>query len=232
MTDNSPTLAQPSITPQRADVFIPFSWEIGADWGALEASLATDIQDAKDDVESLKFAVGTAGANEPRGVLYGALTAGINAVGSSAATAFSVADVYAIEDALPARHIPNASFVATNGMYQLIRQFDTSGGASFWTDLNDGNPPRLIGYPAYKSTNVGTAGKNLTSSAKWGVFGDFSKYVIVDRIGMSIRMIDNLFSGNTAGAINYPRGQSGIVAYWRNSAAVVDAGAFRVGTIT
>ncbi len=230
--DDSPTLTAPTIQPERVDTFVPFSYEVGQDWGGLESALAVEIQDAKDQLEAVKFAVGTGHAsNEPRGVLYGD-AGGINVVGSSGATAFAVADIYALESALPARHLPNASWVSTIGMFQKVRQFDTAGGASLWVQLQRENPPELIGYPAYRATNVGTAGAALTSSAKWGVFGDFNKYAIVDRIGMSVRVIPDLFSGNTAGGITYPRGQSGLLAFWRNSAGVLDANAFRIGTIT
>jgi len=232
MTDNSPTLAAPSIIPERVDAFVPFSYEIGQDWGSLESTLAAEIQDAKDTVESLKFSVGTGHAsNEPRGVLYGDVASGPVTYQSSAATAFSVVDLYNLESDLPARHIPNASWVATPGMFAKVRQLDTAGGANLWVQLADGNPPQLLGYPAYKASSVGTAGPGLATTVKWGVFGDFNKFAIVDRIGMSIRIIPDLFNGNTTGGITYPRGQSGLVAFWRNSAGVIDRNAFRVGTI-
>ncbi len=226
MTDNSPTLVQPSIQPERVDSFVPFSYELGQDWGALESSLASEIQDAKDVVEATKFAVGAGhSSNEPQGVLAGSGTL----VGTAAATAFSVTDIYGLENALPARYIPNAKWVATTGLFQKVRQLDIYGGSSLWVQLQDGNPPSLIGYPAYRATNIGTAGPALTSTAKWGIFGDFSRYAIVDRIGMEVRVIPDLFGGTAA--VHYPTGQSGLVAFWRNSAGVLDSNAFRVGTI-
>lgn len=41
---------------------------------------------------------------------------------------------------------------------------------------------------------------------KYGVLGDFSHYVIVDRIGMQVKYVDNLFEP-----------QPGLVAYWRGA---------------
>lgn len=228
MADNSPTLVAPTFTPERADAFVPYSWEAGQDWGALENDMARLFADAKNTLEATKFAVGAGhSSNEPLGVL----SAG-TAVGTTGATAFAVADVYGLEDALPVRFQDGASWLATTSMYQKVRQFDTAGGANLWVQLQGGNPAELIGYPAYKASTVGTAGKNLTSTARWGVFGNFDYYLIVDRIGFQVRVIDNLFSGNTAGGIAYPNGLSGVVAYWRNTAGPLTSNAFRVGTIT
>lgn len=227
MTDNSPTLVAPTLTPERADAFVPFSWEAGQDWGSLETDLAHLMQDAKDNLEAQKFAVG-GGTAEPVGVISGSGTL----VGTSGATAFAVGDLYALENALPARFQPNASWVSNNSMYQKVRQFDTAGGANLWVQLQAENPPTLIGYPAYKASSVGTFAGTLGYGAKWGILGDFSYYAIVDRIGLQVRLIDNLFSGNTAGGIAYPTGQSGLVCYWRNTADTLSSNAFRVGTIT
>ncbi len=228
MTDDTPTLVARPIQPERADVFIPYSWEAGADWRGLEADMAGLIQDAKDALESTKFAVGAGhGSNEPQGLLVGAGTV----VGTSGATALGVADVYALFDALPPRYQPNASLLAAPSTLSKIRQLVAASGPAQWGDsLAQGNPPQLLGYPAYKASSVGTAGSALTSTARWAVAGDFSRYVIVDRVGLSIRVISDLFGGTAA--VHYPTGQSGLVAYWRNSAGVIDSNAFRVGTIT
>lgn len=227
MTDNSPALVAPTLTPERADAFVPFTWEAAADWGALETDLAVLMQDAKDVLEASKFAVG-GGTAEPVGVMNGAGTV----VGTSAATAFAVGDLYALEAALPARFQPNASWVSNNSMYQKVRQFDTSGGANLWVQLAADNPPTLIGYPAYKASSVGTYAGTLGYGAKWGILGDFNYYAIVDRVGLQVRMIDNLFNGNTTGGLTYPVGMSGLVCYWRNTADTLSSNAFRVGTIT
>lgn len=231
MTDNAPTLTAPQIQPERADAFVPFSWEVGQDWGTLESNIAAEFQEAKDQLEAVKFASGAGHtSNEPQGIITATAVAG-TIVDTVAGTAFSVGDIYKMENALNPRHQANASWVAHPGMFAKVRQFDTAGGANLWVQLQGPNPPELIGYPAYKATNVGTAGPNLTATAVWGIFGDFNKYAIVDRIGMSVRLIDNLFSGNTQGLITPPTGQSGLVAYWRNSAGALDSNAFRCGTI-
>lgn len=53
--------------------------------------------------------------------------------------------------------------------------------------------------------------------------GDFSQYVIVDRIGMQVEVVQHLF-GTVA---NYPIGARGVYAWWRNSARVTAVTAFK-----
>jgi len=229
-TDNSPTLVARPITPERADAFIPFSLEVGMDWGNIEGELAGALADGKDAAEATKFAVGAGHAsNEPQGVLIGAGTV----IGTTGNTAFAVADVYALENNLPARYQQNATWLMTNAMAQKVRQFSTTTGPAAWAEsLQVGQPANLLGHPAYKASTVGTAGSSLTSTARWGVIGDFSRFVIVDRIGMQVTLIDQVFSGNTAAGLAYPTGYKGLYAIYRNSSGVVDSNAFRVGTIT
>jgi HK97 family phage major capsid protein/HK97 family phage prohead protease len=234
MTDNAPTLVAPTITPERADAFVPYTWEAAQDWASLEGEMASLFADAKDVLEATKFASGAGHAsNEPSGVLTGAGTV----VGSSATTTVGTVDIYALEAALPVRFQPNAVWLATPALFSRIRSQAALGSNSggIWADsLQVGQPARLLGYPAYKASTVGTAGNLAVSvaSTKWGILGDFSKFAIVDRIGFQVRPIENLFNGNTAGGIAYPNGMSGLVCYWRNSSGVLASNAFRVGTVT
>lgn len=233
MADNAPTLVARPIQPERADAFIPFSWEAGQDWGSLESQLAEAIQDGKDAAENTAFSTGAGhGSNQPTGVLVGAGTV----LGTQATVAIGTADLFALVDALPPRYQANAAWMATPALYHRIRMAQT-GVQNLWTDsLQAGDPDRLLGYPAYKASSVGTgvpSGSGVpVASVKWAILGDFSRYVIVDRVGLQVRYIDNVFSGNTAGGLAYPVGMSGIVAYYRNSAGVVDSNAFRTGTVT
>ena len=56
------------------------------------------------------------------------------------------------------------------------------------------------------------------------VVGDWSQYVIAERVGMSVELIPHLF----ATANNLPSGQRGFFARWRNGADSVNDDAFRV----
>jgi hypothetical protein len=51
-TDDAPPLAQATVSTERAQAFTPFSIEIGADWGSLQAAMGGLLAEAKDELES------------------------------------------------------------------------------------------------------------------------------------------------------------------------------------
>lgn len=213
--DNAPTLAQPDLITERAQAFVPYSIEVGGDWGSLQTEMAKLLQDAKDALEADKFVNGAGhGSNEPKGLL----TAATGTVAAGTAS-FAVAHLYALQEGLQPRFEPNASFLAHNGTYNKVRQFDTAGGASLWVQLGQGTPSRLMDYPAYKSSAYVNA---LTTGSKFMTFGDFSYFLIVDRLGMNVELIPHLF-----GASGRPKGQRGLYAIWRNTSDVLSNAAFK-----
>lgn len=216
-TDNAPTLGQPEISTEKAQAFIPFSIEIGMDWGGLREEMGRLLQDAKDTLEAAKFIAGS-GTNEPFGVITGT-TNTVNA--AAGADAFTLANLYSLMGALPPRYRARAAFVGNLAILNRIRQFDTVGSsASIWQDtLQAGTPAMLLGRPVYESSEMAST---ATAPAKFLLYGDFSRYVIVDRIGLSIELIPHLMGANRR-----PTGQRGLYAFWRNGAKVVDPNGFR-----
>jgi HK97 family phage major capsid protein len=218
VADNSPTLAQPTVSTEKAQAFIQFSIEVGQDWGGLQSSMAMLLQEAKDELEAAKFVTGT-GTNEPFGVLTG-ITAG-QQVNAAAGQTFTLANLYALLAALPPRYRQRAAFVGDLGILNRVRQFDTVGSsAAIWVDsLQDEVAPRLLGKPVYEASEFPDtpATGNL-----FLVLGDFSRYLIVDRVGLTVEVVPHVFGANRR-----PTGQRGIYAYWRNGAKVIDANAFR-----
>lgn len=221
VSDDAPTLAQPSIPVHKAEAFVPFSVEVGGDWTTIEADLRLMMQNAKDDLEGTAHAVGT-GSNQPTGIVT-ALAGTGSEINVSTSEAFVIADVYAVETALRARSRARASWMANKAIYQLIRQFDTAGGAGLWERIGAGQPAELLGYPAYEASAMdGSWNAAATANNYLMVLGDFSRYVIVDRVGMSVELVPHLFhTGN-----NRPSGQRGFWAWWRTGADSVDDGAF------
>jgi HK97 family phage major capsid protein len=213
-SDNAPTLAQPTANVEKAQAFVPMSIEVAEDWIRIQAEMAKMLVDAKNRLESTKFLNGAGHtSNVPEGLQTGA-----TAVVTTATTAvFAVADLYTLENALSPRFKENASIVANRGIFNKVRQFDTAGGASLWVQLQEGQPERLIGYPKYEWSDMSTA---ATSGTWIMTIGDFSNFVIVDRIGMNVEFIQHLFGT----ANNFPTGQRGLYCYWRTTSKVLAGG--------
>jgi HK97 family phage major capsid protein/HK97 family phage prohead protease len=218
-SDNSPTLAQPSVTPSRVQAFIPFSFEIEQDWTQIQEELGLMLQEGKNVEEATAFVTGNNTPPNPQGVLVGAT----NTINTGTTLTLVLADLFLPVNALPPRHEPNAAWLAQKAFYNLVRSIDIYGGAALWTQLGGGRPSELAGYPVYEASTMPNA-TGLVTTTKLAIFGDFQKFLIVDRIGMSVELIPHLFGT----ANNFPTGQRGLFAIWRNGSAVLDSNAFRV----
>jgi HK97 family phage major capsid protein len=212
-TDNAPTLVQPTVSTEKAQAFVPFSIEVGMDWDGLQTEMARALGEAKDELEAAKFVAGT-GTNEPFGVLTGTT----NTVAGAAGNTFTLANLYSLLGALPPRYRSRGAFLGNLLVLNRIRQFDTAGGAALWVTLGADVPDRLLGRPVLEASDMA----DVANAVKFLLFGDFSRYLIADRIGLSIDLIPHL-----VGANHRPTGQRGIYAFWRNGAKVLDANAFR-----
>lgn len=231
-SDNTPTLAQPSITPTRVQAFIPFSYETDQDWGGLQVEMASLLAEAKDDEEATAFATGSGSGANPQGILSS--SAAVTTVTTASAGAFVIGDVYKHLEQIPARFRPNTTFVTNLYLIDKIRQFDTAGGAGLVIRLPfgaQGSPGsqqassgvELLGRPLYESTAINTSNV-LTTGTNISVGGDFRYFKIVDRIGMNVELIPQIFDTSTG----YPTGQRGLYAFWRNGSKVLSASAFRI----
>lgn len=221
VSDDTPTLAQPSVDVEKAQAFVPFSIEIGQDWAGFDADMAMMLNDARSRLEATKFALGSgSGSNEPAGVITGATVL----VTTATTAVLALSDIYNVQDDLPARWEDNASWLAHKAFYNKVKQLAQAQNSApgVWTDISNGAAARLLDDPVYKTSVMSSS--LATSAEKIAVYGDFRQYVIVDRVGMSIEYIPHLF----ATANNRPSGQRGIYAYWRNGAKVLVPSAFRV----
>lgn len=226
VSDDSPTLTSPTITPKKASAFIPFSVEIQGDWAGMENDFRMMFAVARDDLEATAFSSATAISNGPDGLIYG-LDGTSAEISPTTPETFALADVYKLVSAVPARFRSRSAFLGDYATYGTIRQFDTAGGGALWTQLAADQPAVLLGRPAYEEPNLrSTADINgaVVADNFILVFGDFSRFYIVDRVGMSVELIPHLF--HTAN--NRPSLQRGLVAWWRTGSKVIDTGAFAV----
>lgn len=221
--DASPTFAQPSITPARADAYVEGSYEVLADSG-FASELGMLLADAKDRLEGTAFATGN-GTNKPFGVVT-TLVADSKTVTSTTTDTFAVADVYKVQENVPPRHRAKAVWFANAAIINKIRQFDTAGGASFWANLGAGSPEQLLGRPIYESSDfdgvINAAAENYVLANI-----DMSTYYIVDRVGMSV-----LYEPMVKGASRRPTGQAGWFAMWRVGGKFVNSNGGRILNVT
>jgi HK97 family phage major capsid protein len=217
VTDGSPTVANVVVTPSKAAAWVYGSYEVleDTDFGQ---QLPRLLADAKDRLEEAAFAT-----NSTAGIPTGIVPAATTVVTTGTTTVIALADVYAVQAALPPRfrNAPGAAWVANVAIINKIRQLDTAGGASFWTNLGKGQPETLLGAPIYEST---TMTSSVASGSLEAIIGDFGQYIIVDRVGVSM-IYDPLVQGS--GGI-LPSGQAGWFMFWRVGANLTTVNGFRV----
>jgi len=217
-----PALAQPAVRTQRVQGFVPFSIELDVSWGALRSQMTALLQDAKDVEEATAFTTGNGTAPNPSGVVA---TLGTASHVTTAGTAvLAVGDVYSLENALAPRFISNASVVASKTTYNRFRslfQAQASAAGDPFARPSQGMGPQFNGYPKYELSTMATT---ITSNSLVMLQGDFSRFLIVDRVGMGIELIPHLFGS----ANRYPTGQRGVLALWFNSSKILTDNAFRL----
>jgi HK97 family phage major capsid protein len=131
----------------------------------------------------------------------------------------AASDVYAIQNSLGPRWQDNARWISNLVVANALRQAETSNGALKFPSLQN-DPPSLLGRPTHEASFMdGTiaAGKNLA------IYGDFSNYVVTQRVGSSVELIPHLFGANRR-----PTGQRGLYMWARYGADSINDSAFRL----
>lgn len=220
VSDDTPTLAQPTIDCAMGRAFVPFSIELGQDWSTLQQELAKLISDGRDVLDATQFLTGT-GTDSPAGVLTGLTTT--QRVQTAGAGAIAIGDVYALKQAVPARFMPSATWAFHPNRLDSVFRLTPAGSTTEPQAMpaRDGN---LLARPALEWTTMATASSTGT---KWALYGDFrAGFTIADRIGMTVEIVPHLF-----GATRRPTGERGVFAYWRTGSKVVVPEALRYGEV-
>ncbi|MEU0991938.1 phage major capsid protein [Streptomyces sp. NPDC005953] len=219
-SDNAPTFAQPTVQLHKAQGFVPISIEAMEDEPNATQEVARLLAFGRDELEATKFINGS-GSGEPYGIVT-ALT-GTAAELTQGSNTLPLTSVYGLDNGLPARYRMAASWLGHRAIYNVVRQFDTAGGAGMWVQLQGDQPSQLLGRNTYEAeamtSTVTTGSRNL-------IYGDFSNYVIADRVGMTVEFIPHL-----VGANRRPTGQRGWYAYYRVGADTVNDGGFRMNKV-
>ena len=85
VSNDTPTLVQPSADVEMARAFVKYSMELDDDWGSLAGEMARMFATAKDELESTKFLKGLGHAShEPEGLLVGSSTGTLLTISASA----------------------------------------------------------------------------------------------------------------------------------------------------
>jgi HK97 family phage major capsid protein len=218
--DGSPVLAQPVLRAAQWRVFVPYSIELGQDWGTLQDELVRMTLDARDVLDSSMFYTGN-GTAQPRGIMTD-LSAS-QRVATAGTAAFAVGDPWLLKQGIPARFANTTTFAAHPKTFDTAYRF-VGTNSSEPLQFDAGRGGGFLGRPKVEWSAVGTT---MSTSGTIMLAGDFSNYLIADRLGVTAEPIQHLFSASTAGGMTFPTGQRGLYVYGRTAAGVLAANAFR-----
>lgn len=223
VSDDSITIAQPTVNVNMARGFIPYTIEVGQDWPGFQAEMGRLLGEGYDELLLNKFTGGT-GTNEPRGLLT-ALDANTNdEVVTSTDGGFFVDDVYKVWKSLPQKYRRRASWMMSVDFNNKIRAFSSNNALHAYTvDLTAEFAEMLMRKPVYENPYFPDF-TGTTGAANYLVVGDFSNYLIARRAGMSVELIPHLFDVTN----NRPTGSRGWFAYARIGGNSVNDLGFRL----
>lgn len=216
-TDGTPAFTNPQITAGKLAGYLTGSFEIFED-SNLQAQLPGLIAEAFDFAEGAAFISGS-GSGAPKGIvtaISATAASTVTATTRGSYTSASVADVFAVVNATAPRYEDNSTWVANKAWFNTTRQIanPTAAGQLLPVGSNE-----LLGSPLINSSSMSAA---TTSGTVMAILGDFSQYVIFDRLGTTVEFVSNVVDGS-----GLPLGQRGLVAYKRVGADVTDLNAFR-----
>lgn len=224
VSDDSPTLAQPTVTVHMARGFLPYSLEIGQDYPSFAEEMATLLAAGYDELLVDKFTRGS-GSGEPNGILT-ALSANTNVrVKVQTAGSIGALDPYSVWKALPQKYRRRASWLMNVGVNNAFRQLGTANvyHASTVT-LPEAWADALFNRGVYESPYMPDTTTSTSATDGYAIVGDFANYVVARRGGMSVELIPHLVDVTN----NRPTGQRGWFAWARIGGGTSADVAFRL----
>ena len=223
VSDDAPTLAQPTVPVYTARGFIPYSIEVGSDYPAFAAEMRRLLDQGYIDLVANGTINGT-GSSQPTGI-FTALDANTNVeVVVTTDGTFSAVDLLKTWKSLPERYRANATWIMNTDVENEIRTFAAGADSAYYTvDLAAGGIGTLFGRPI-RTTDYAPEFTGTTGAANILAVGDFSNFLVAQRAGMSVELIPHLFAtGN-----NRPSGQRGWFAYARHGYDSINDLGFRL----
>jgi HK97 family phage major capsid protein len=138
--------------------------------------------------------------------------------------ALGAVDVRAAWSSLPERYRPRATWVMNPSVLSKVSAFGNGLALSDYTVnlLQDGTSA-IAGRPVVIS-DYAPAFTGTTGAENFCCLGDFSRFLVVQRAGMQVELIQNLFDQVTG----RPNGERGWFATARHGHDVVDENGFRL----
>lgn len=209
--DSQQTFNQRQLTPKRLAVIVKASMELVEDAPSRGPgfSVETIVADQMARAFALKeeegFSTGSGASGEPKGIFTYTTSQISDGKTAAIASAFTANELIDLIYSLPRQYrtSPGVAIVCNDAVIAAIRKFTNPGsGTSFLSYLWEpsfklGEPDRIMGIPIYANQYAPAVAAN----ARVLIIGDFSRFIIGTRSGLSVRVLRELYAGN--GQVGY-----------------------------
>lgn len=215
--DATPTLAEPEVPNYKASTWVPFSVEVAMDAVNLVSQLGRLISDSQLQLLNEAWTNG-GGVGGPTGIVT-KLTGSSSVVNAGTGATISANDLYALQNALGPRWQAGAKWLGNLAAINAIAALETPNGAIRFPSIQN-EPRTLLGRPVGEASNMdGT----LAAGTQPLIYGDFSQFVISQRVGTSVEFVPVVFGPNQR-----PTGKRGLWAWSRWGSDCINTSAFRM----
>ena len=221
VSDDASALAQPTVPVHMARGFIPYSFEIGMDYPGFAAEMGRLLESGYQDLLAEALAVGD-GSGKPTGIFTSITGSGVTVSLTTAGT-FDGGALDKTWAGLEEKFRGASTWFMSVDVENRIRAFSAGDNYNrFTVDQTAGGLMRLNGREVVLSDYAPSYAGVTTGASNILVLGDFSNFVVAQRVGMNVELVPHLFGTN-----NRPTGQRGWFAYARVGSDAVVKNAFR-----
>lgn len=230
VSDDSPTVAQASISVNKPQAWIGASIEAFEDITGLTSDVLMLFADARDTLEGAAHMTGSGTSATPKGLFTAVNASTTLRITSTTAATIGEVDLSAVKVALPQRFRKTprggqqgAMWVMNPTYAEAIRRLGSAVSSAYSGDLTQPTAERIKGYNTLESDDAPST-QTTTALDQEIVFGDLRQYGIVDKPGgTSIEFVPVTFGSN-----GLPNGGRGWYMHWRTGADALVLNAFRI----
>jgi HK97 family phage major capsid protein len=141
-------------------------------------------------ITNLHFTVGT-GVGQPLGIVPAAAVGFTTPATDSQVTTWKYSSMVELEHSVDPAYRRNASWMMADSSLKKTKLIIDSTGRPIWSaSITTGAPDMLLGYPVIINQDMAAMGAN----AKSVVFGDLSKYLIRDVLGITLLRLEERYA--------------------------------------
>lgn len=196
-TESNPAFGQVAFTIRKSGANIKVSEELLSDSAVNIPQFIGQIVDETSGVYEDQQGIEGDGSTEPLGLRTTGAAQGNISDQNVTAAGLTLANMVDLWAALPAqfRRSPRARIFTTSAFFAKMAGISATGGQTWMLPTANGPVLSLIGIPIefFDGTGWDDAAA-LSATEEFGAIGDFSHYVFMDRVGVSVRRDDSRYA--------------------------------------